>query len=119
MAFKDRHDEINVYDASPVVPPKDSYLATTTGGKTSKWQPLSTVEPSPIGDNDPFSLGDSEDEKDGKDKAKEARAEKSGDVGGSKAGGGGLTGVQDEDEVKKAAAEAMADSLVGPSTDKS
>ncbi|RAQ62629.1 CUE domain protein [Aspergillus flavus] len=34
------------------------------GGKPSKWQPLSTVEPSPVGDHDPFSLGDSEDEKD-------------------------------------------------------
>ncbi|KAL4796518.1 hypothetical protein BDV19DRAFT_361146 [Aspergillus venezuelensis] len=38
------------------------------GGKPSKWQPLSTVEPSPIGENDPFSLGDSDDEKDTKAK---------------------------------------------------
>ncbi|KAL4946234.1 hypothetical protein BDV06DRAFT_152389 [Aspergillus oleicola] len=37
-------------------------------GKPSKWQPLSTVEPSPIGENDPFSLGDSDDEKDTKAK---------------------------------------------------
>ncbi|OAX84924.1 hypothetical protein ACJ72_00710 [Emergomyces africanus] len=39
--------------------------ATITGGsnKSSKWQPLSAVEPSPVGDNDPFSLGDSDDER--------------------------------------------------------
>lgn len=33
------------------------------GGKPSKWQPLTTVEPSPVGEHDPFSLGDSDDEK--------------------------------------------------------
>lgn len=33
------------------------------GGKSSKWQPLSMVEPSPVAENDPFSLGDSDDEK--------------------------------------------------------
>ena len=37
-------------------------LAAT--GKQSKWQPLSAVEPSPVADADPFSLGDSDDEKD-------------------------------------------------------
>lgn len=35
-----------------------------TGSKQSKWQPLSTTEPSPVGEHDPFSLGDSDDEKD-------------------------------------------------------
>ncbi|RKF63281.1 putative cue domain-containing protein [Erysiphe neolycopersici] len=37
--------------------------------KQSKWQPLSTVEPNPVSetDNDPFSLGDSDDEKETKD----------------------------------------------------
>lgn len=39
---------------------------TTTTGKSSKWQPLSSVEPSPVSDHDPFSLGDSDDEKDAK-----------------------------------------------------
>jgi hypothetical protein len=34
--------------------------------KSSKWQPLSTVEPSPMTDNDPFSLEDSDEEKDAK-----------------------------------------------------
>lgn len=36
--------------------------------RNSKWEPLSTVEPSPIADNDPFSLGDSDDELDTKAK---------------------------------------------------
>merc|ERR1711939_782832 len=66
--------------------------------KQSKWQPLSTVDPSPIGetDNDPFSLGDSEDEKESKDRVggKEIRA--------------------DDERLKKAAAEAMNDSISEP-----
>lgn len=46
---------------------KDS---TPASGKQSKWQPLSSVDPNPIGEgeNDPFSLGDSEDEKESKDR---------------------------------------------------
>ena len=32
------------------------------GGKPSKWQPLSTADPDPVTDHDPFSLGDSDDE---------------------------------------------------------
>lgn len=38
----------------------------TSANKSSKWQPLSTVEPSPVADNDPFSLDDSDEEKDAK-----------------------------------------------------
>ena len=38
------------------------------GGKQSKWEPLSTVNPTPVADHDPFSLGDSEDDKDVKSK---------------------------------------------------
>ncbi|KKA23934.1 CUE domain protein [Rasamsonia emersonii CBS 393.64] len=53
----------NLYDA-----PESTKRTPSTGGKSSKWQPLSTVEPSPVGDNDPFSLGDSEDEGDFKKK---------------------------------------------------
>ena len=71
--------------------PKET--APSSGVKPSKWQPLSTVEPAPIADNDPFSLGDSEDEKDAKDKAKDAKPDES-------------------ERLKKAAAEAMSDDLV-------
>jgi hypothetical protein len=48
-----------------------------SGGKQSKWQPLSSVDPNPVGegDNDPFSLGDSEDEKEVKKEGKEGKEE--------------------------------------------
>ena len=59
--------------------------------KQSKWQPMSQVEPSPV-DNDPFSLGDSDDEKDAKPIT--------------------LRDDDDDDElVKKATSEAMGDDL--------
>ena len=67
--------------------------------KQSKWQPLSTVDPSPIGeaDNDPFSLGDSEDEKEAKDRV-----------------GGKEIRMDDTERLKQAAAEAMADNIGEP-----
>ncbi|KAL1964311.1 hypothetical protein VTN77DRAFT_7131 [Rasamsonia byssochlamydoides] len=74
----------NLYDAP------ESTKRTTSTGKSSKWQPLSTVEPSPVGDNDPFSLGDSEDERDTKTKDLSA---------------------DEADRVKKATTEAMAADL--------
>lgn len=82
-----------MYDSSPKVPPKDTPPSSNT--KASKWQPLSSMEPEPITDNDPFSLGDSEDEKEVKEKPKDAKEDES-------------------ERLKKAAAEAMADSLVDP-----
>ena len=60
-----------------------------TGGRSNKWQPLAPVDPSPVADHDPFSLGDSDDE--------EARKK---DV---KAG--------DTERLKQAAAEAMSDGI--------
>lgn len=53
----------DMYSASPK--PSTVQAATNTT-KSSKWQPLSAVEPSPVAENDPFSLGDSDDEKDAK-----------------------------------------------------
>ncbi|KAK3372828.1 hypothetical protein B0T24DRAFT_621426 [Lasiosphaeria ovina] len=102
VAFRETVEDIDAYNASPKLPPKD----TVSPGRASKWQPLSTVEPSPIAENDPFSLGDSEDEKEVKDKttgSKEAKAEDS-----------------DADRLRKATADAMADSLVDdkPKADK-
>ncbi|KAJ5740902.1 hypothetical protein N7493_000774 [Penicillium malachiteum] len=58
-----------------------------SGSKSSKWQPLATVDPSPVAENDPFSLGDSDDEKETKPKEQPTVAE--------------------SDQVKKATAEAM------------
>ena len=90
VAFAETVEDIDAYNASPKIPPKD---AAPSSAKASKWQPLSTVEPSPIAENDPFSLGDSDDERDAKDK-KEIK-------------------LEDKDEVlRKATADAMADSLV-------
>lgn len=52
--------EINTIDTKSAAPP--------SGGKASKWQPLAQVDPSPVAENDPFSLGDSDDEKETKPK---------------------------------------------------
>ncbi|KAI1418229.1 hypothetical protein F5Y13DRAFT_37580 [Hypoxylon sp. FL1857] len=93
VAFKEGVEDIDQYNASPRIPPKDS-SATPPPGKQSKWQPLSSVDPNPITDNDPFSLGDSEDEKDTKEK------------------NGGAIKMEDTERLKQATADAMADSLV-------
>lgn len=58
---------------SPKFPEKGNAGSASTGlslktesnaaaTKAKKWQPLSVIEPSPIVDNDPFQLGDSDDE---------------------------------------------------------
>ncbi|CAG9938809.1 unnamed protein product [Clonostachys rosea f. rosea IK726] len=104
VGFKEETEEIQLYDASPQVPPKDD--TPKAGAKASKWQPLSSVDPSPIGDNDPFSLGDSEDERDHPKDTKESKP-KTKDAG-----------QDDAERLKQAAAEAMADSLVEPSPSK-
>ncbi|XP_044723925.1 CUE domain-containing protein [Hirsutella rhossiliensis] len=95
VAFKGDTEEINMYDASPQMPPRDT--AATSSAKASKWQPLSAMDPNPIADNDPFSLGDSEDEKDAKDKDKPKDSK-----------------ADEGERLKQAAAEAMADELVKP-----
>jgi hypothetical protein len=89
-------EEIDIYGNSPKLGAKES---TAPAGKQSKWQPLSTIDPSPIGetDNDPFSLGDSEDEKESKDRV-----------------GGKEIKMDDAERLKKAAAEAMADNIGEP-----
>ncbi|KAI1438651.1 hypothetical protein GGR50DRAFT_639037 [Xylaria sp. CBS 124048] len=92
VAFRDTVEDISAYDASPKITPKDS-TAGSLSGKTSKWQPLSTVEPGPIAENDPFSLGDSEDEKDTRGGNKEVKA-------------------TDNERLKQATADAIAESLV-------
>ncbi|KAI9835596.1 MAG: hypothetical protein M1819_002047 [Sarea resinae] len=58
---------------------------TNTAEKASKWQPLTSIDPSPVAD-DPFSLGDSDDEREAKTK----------DLKG-----------EDSERLKRAAAEAM------------
>ncbi len=87
-------EDIDAYNASPKIPPKDT-TTSAPAAKASKWQPLSAVEPSPITENDPFSLGDSDDEREVKDK-KDIKLEDN-----------------TEDRLRQATADAMADSLVG------
>jgi hypothetical protein len=96
VAFRETVEDISLYDASPKIPPKDSAV-TPPPGKQSKWQPLSTVDPNPIAETDPFSLGDSEDEKESKGGTKDIK-------------------MEDTERLKAATADAMADSLVGSST---
>jgi len=89
-------EDMDLYRSSPKVGAKD---AAPQAGKQSKWQPLASVDPNPIGEaeNDPFSLGDSEDEKESKDRV-----------------GGKEIRMDDTERLKKAAAEAMADSIGEP-----
>ena len=57
-------EEIDDLHSEPSKPPQQQGRS----GKSSKWQPLSAVEPSPVAENDPFSLGDSDDDKETKAK---------------------------------------------------
>jgi len=72
--------------------PNEPINRPSSGAKTSKWQPLAAVDPSPVADNDPFSLGDSDDEE---AKKKDVKPE-------------------DSERLKQAAAEAMADDISAP-----
>ncbi|GJD01999.1 CUE domain-containing protein [Colletotrichum higginsianum] len=96
VAFREGAEEIDVYGSSPRRSAED---VSGSKAKSSKWQPLSTVDPNPISDNDPFSLGDSEDEREAKEKAASSKDAKD-------------ANSEDSERLKKAAAEAMADSLV-------
>ncbi|KAL2155323.1 hypothetical protein VTH82DRAFT_64 [Thermothelomyces myriococcoides] len=98
VTFRDTVEDIDAYSASPRAPPKDATATAGTGGaaKSSKWQPLSPVDPNPIVENDPFSLGDSDDEREMRDKTAGSREIK----------------MEDTERLKQATADAMADSLV-------
>lgn len=86
-------EEIDLYRSSPQMGGKSSPPAQPAA-KQSKWQPLATIDPNPIGeaDNDPFSLGDSEDEKETKVLGKEMQREEA-------------------ERLKKATADAMAEGI--------
>ena len=75
----------------------DTGRNASSGGKSSKWQPLATVEPSPVADNDPFSLGDSDDEKETKTKEQ--------------------TTVPESEQLKQATAEAMSGDMASKDKD--
>lgn len=87
MSFQEsRRDTEDLYDASP-----DPASRTPLTGSKSKWQPLAAVDPDPVQEHDPFSLGDSDDED---AKKKDLKPE-------------------DTERLKKATAEAMADIIGG------
>ncbi|KKA26093.1 hypothetical protein TD95_003540 [Thielaviopsis punctulata] len=130
VAFREEIDEIDAYNSSPprarmskdgfTGTPLTSPSALTTSGngsgnggangsgsglsspaiKTSKWQPLSPSEMTPVTENDPFTLGDSDDERDTHNGRKDS-----------------VIKMEDKEEndaerLRKATTEAMADSLV-------
>ncbi|KAL6715038.1 ubiquitin-binding protein cue5 [Lecanora helva] len=83
-------EEIDIH--YPKSPDPTDRPSSGVGGKSSKWQPLSAVDPAPVEDHDPFSLGDSDDEE---SKKKDVKAD-------------------DSDRLKKAAAEAMSEDIGSP-----
>jgi hypothetical protein len=83
-------EEIQDMYAAPASKPSTT-VQPPSSTKSSKWQPLSTVDPSPVTDNDPFSLGDSDDDKDAKPIT--------------------LEDDEEDDQVKKATDEAMKESI--------
>ena len=90
MSFQDGPpEEIDIH--YPKSPSPVNRPSSGVGAKSSKWQPLAAVDPSPVAEHDPFSLGDSDDED---SKKKEVKAD-------------------DSDRLKQAAAEAMADNIGG------
>ncbi|KAF7953174.1 hypothetical protein EAE96_006390 [Botrytis aclada] len=97
VSFQTATVEDDLYRTSPKLSGKEN----APSAKQSKWQPLNAMEPSPIGDadndHDPFSLGDSEDEKESKDRV-----------------GGKEVRMDDAERLKKAAAEAMSENIVEP-----
>ena len=95
MSFQDGPpEEIDVgYGASPEAKNRST---SSPSAKSSKWQPLAAVDPSPVADHDPFSLGDSDDDD---TKKKDVRAD-------------------DNERLKEAAAEAMNDDISSPNEKK-
>ena len=87
VSFQEGPPETIGVQSHPTPDPSGRTSAGT--GKASKWQPLAAVDPSPVADHDPFSLGDSDEEE---AKKKDIRAD-------------------DSERLKKAAAEAMSDDI--------
>ncbi|KAL8721109.1 MAG: hypothetical protein Q9225_002132 [Loekoesia sp. 1 TL-2023] len=93
VSFQDGPPEEIGVQQRPTSPPDPTKRPSSgASGKPSKWQPLTSVDPDPVADHDPFSLGDSDDEE---TKKKDIKSE-------------------DSDRLKKAAAEAMAEDIRSP-----
>ncbi|KAI4235426.1 MAG: hypothetical protein L6R40_006468 [Gallowayella cf. fulva] len=99
VSFQDGPPEEIGIQQRPTSPPdltKGPSSGTGTGGKSSKWQPLASIDPDPVADHDPFSLGDSDDEEMKKKDVK----------------------VDDSNRLKQAAAEAKADDIASPGAER-
>ena len=81
-------EEIDIH--YPKSPSPSNAPPPGSANKNSKWQPLAAVDPSPVAEHDPFSLGDSDDED---TKKKDS------------------SGPADGDGLKQAAAEAMSEDI--------
>lgn len=63
VSFQDGPPEEIGVQQRPTSPPDPTKRPSSgASAKSSKWQPLASVDPNPIADHDPFSLGDSDDE---------------------------------------------------------
>ncbi|KAL9601319.1 MAG: hypothetical protein Q9219_002614 [cf. Caloplaca sp. 3 TL-2023] len=82
-------EEIGIQQRPTSPPDPTKRPSSGASGKSSKWQPLASIDPDPVADHDPFSLGDSDDEE---TKKKDIKSE-------------------DSERLKKAAAEAGGDDL--------
>ncbi|KAI4289091.1 MAG: hypothetical protein L6R35_001637 [Caloplaca aegaea] len=70
-------EEIGVQQRPTSPPDPTKRPSSGASGKSSKWQPLASVDPNPVTDHDPFSLGDSDDEESKKHDVKSNDSEKS------------------------------------------
>ncbi|KAL8739026.1 MAG: hypothetical protein Q9181_000308 [Wetmoreana brouardii] len=90
VSFQDGPPEEIGVQQRPTSPPGPTKKpASGASRRSSKWQPLASIDPSPVADHDPFSLGDSDDEE---VKKRDAKAD-------------------DSDRLKQAAPEAIADDI--------
>ncbi|KAL9021353.1 MAG: hypothetical protein Q9185_001464 [Variospora sp. 1 TL-2023] len=78
VSFQDGPPEEIGVQQRPTSPPDPTKRPSSgASGKSSKWQPLASVDPNPVTDHDPFSLGDSDDEESKKHDFKSNDNEKS------------------------------------------
>ncbi|KAL8645789.1 MAG: hypothetical protein Q9210_006514 [Variospora velana] len=70
-------EEIGVQQRPTSPPDPTKRPSSGASGKSSKWQPLASVDPNPVTDHDPFNLGDSDDEESRKHDVKSNESEQS------------------------------------------
>ncbi|KAL8942847.1 MAG: hypothetical protein Q9211_001210 [Gyalolechia sp. 1 TL-2023] len=97
VSFQDGPPEQIGVQQRPTSPPDPTKRPSSgASGKSSKWQPLAAVDPDPVADHDPFSLGDSDDEETKKKDRK----------------------LEDSNRLEQAAAAAMAGDIGSPGSKK-